>query len=407
MDPQYDKEAHYQLHSCRKAKIRMSPSRKLFAGSAAKSLSRFHGGCGKVSQKPLIIHTFDPEVIVTEPGEFMWVVQRLTGSQETRRSLRTMMRKRGEMESMWEGQDVEEETDVMQQSNGSPSKEVSTERASTESAAAAAALMTGDCSTNFRSKDEPSSPLSPESGDFCKNFHNPLVLPLSSDTKVRAHPSPAASSSNSANSKENLNYPSSPQFLPFIIKSSTLLTNSNPSPLSLHPHTFTTNYCNDPASPLSPNVSCDSGSTHHMPLPIIHNPNGCMNSRDQPPWSPLSSPTSGLITSSEDCHTDLSTESSTASDPMEPLPPQAGSNVHDQAAADDHDDEDESNFFVFSLDSYYGNNAAQDDLELSHCNVFMDTPYSSMPLHPCTDQAFTLSCLKELGTWFAMMDEVV
>lgn len=43
--------------------------------------------------QPLIIHTFDPEIIVTEPCNFMWVVQRLTGSSNTRSSLCKMKKK--------------------------------------------------------------------------------------------------------------------------------------------------------------------------------------------------------------------------------------------------------------------------------------------------------------------------
>lgn len=46
-----------------------------------------------VVKQPLIIHTVDPEIVMAEPGEFTSVVQRLTGSQDTRMALRNMKRK--------------------------------------------------------------------------------------------------------------------------------------------------------------------------------------------------------------------------------------------------------------------------------------------------------------------------
>lgn len=76
-------------------KIRRSFSCKISKVSTTASNSHANSTSQQIRQRiqPLIIHTLDPKIIVTEPCNFMWVVQRLTGSLNTRSSLCKMKKK--------------------------------------------------------------------------------------------------------------------------------------------------------------------------------------------------------------------------------------------------------------------------------------------------------------------------
>lgn len=69
-------------------KIRRFPSCKIHKVSTASCLPSYTTVKHVQQQiQPLIIHTYDPKIIVTEPSDFKWVVQKLTGSSNTRSSV--------------------------------------------------------------------------------------------------------------------------------------------------------------------------------------------------------------------------------------------------------------------------------------------------------------------------------
>lgn len=68
-------------------KIRRFPSCKIHKVSTASCLPNTIVKHIQQQIQPLIIHTYDPKIIVTEPSNFKWVVQRLTGSSSTQSSL--------------------------------------------------------------------------------------------------------------------------------------------------------------------------------------------------------------------------------------------------------------------------------------------------------------------------------
>lgn len=335
MDSQCDQ---VELHSRSRLKIRRAPSCKI---SAISTSSSFYRSCrqkkNNTVRQPLIFHTIDPEIIKTEPAEFMWLVQKLTGSRSTRSSLHTR--------SMQGSEEMQSSLDVqlMQQSNDDSLKEgtitIITPTASfinTNVKYHPPELPLSSYANQLTCKinqDLP-SPLSPASSDVSNNTcSHPLASLLSSDTNQlypkTNHPSSSFSSSSYAVSA------STPMELPLSAKSSN------------------NELCSD--LPVSPKSS-KCGGTNQL-AEFMTNTRG-------PPCSPVS-PNSSLTTSSAGYYTDnLSMEAG-----VSPYRDQAF--CYGQGNTSEAEEDGSIDFFDFSLDSYYGNyNAAQDELEFHHSNVW-------------------------------------
>lgn len=329
MDSQCDQ---VELHSRSRLKIRRAPSCKISASTS----SSFYGSCrqkkNNTVRQPLIFHTIEPEIIKTEPAEFMWVVQKLTGSLSTCSSLHTRsMQRSKEMQSSLDVQLMQQGMHSMQQSNDGDSLKEGTITIIRPTASF--------INTNVK-YHPPELPLSSHANQLTCKINQDLPSPLSpasSDVSNNtcSHPLASLLSSDTNQLYSKINHPSSS-----CSSSSYAISASTPMQLPLSAKSSNNELCSD--LPVSPKSSISMFMT---------------------PCSPVS-PNSSLTTSSAGYYTDnLSMEGGVS--------PYREAFCYGQGNTSEAEEDGSINFFDFSLDSYYGNyNAAQDELEFHHSNVW-------------------------------------